>query len=204
MVFIGGEGSSPPRPPPPGDIPLGPVHGMMPAKEHTRDCLPGPAFPGISPALPPPRGGVGEKGMVYEMMPAKSKIGAGAGSAEALLPLSRPKTHAADSRLSATISRTSTAIVTSRSQVLRAARRAGMSLAVTPRTSVSSPASLTRTDDLSPTSPASWQTEWYMARASSVMNRNVAVWVRGPPRGCSASAASRQRRSGAGQGGLYR
>ncbi len=102
-------------------------------------------------------GGVGEKGMVYEMMPAKSKIGAGAGSAKTL---PRRKIHAADSRLSVTISRTSTAILTSRSQVLRAARRAGMSLAVTSRTSVSSPASLTRTDDLSPTSPASWQTEW--------------------------------------------
>ena len=31
-------------------------------------------------------GGVGEKGMVYEMMPAKSKIGAGAGSAKTSLP----------------------------------------------------------------------------------------------------------------------
>jgi len=59
----------------------------------------------------------------------------------------------------AAISRTSTAMLISRSQVLRAARRAGISVAVTSRTSVSSPASLTRTDDLSPISPVSWQTE---------------------------------------------
>ncbi len=63
----------PPRPPPPGDIPLGPVHGMIPAKEHTRDCLPWPAFLGISPALPASsvreereaRAGWGERRAVY-------------------------------------------------------------------------------------------------------------------------------------------
>ncbi len=49
----------PPRPPPPGDCHHGPVHGMMPAKEHTRGRLPGPAIPEISRLLPPPRGGGG-------------------------------------------------------------------------------------------------------------------------------------------------
>ena len=51
----------PPRPLP-GRYPHGPVYGMVPAKEHTRGRLPGPAFPvlvpllGISRLLPPPMG----------------------------------------------------------------------------------------------------------------------------------------------------
>ncbi len=55
-VFLSGEGSSPPRPPPPGDSLT--VRCMGGCRGRTRPGpAPGQAFPGISPALPLPGGG---------------------------------------------------------------------------------------------------------------------------------------------------